>query len=275
MSRISHRFSELRAREERALIPFITGGDPGIFATDPLVLEMEAAGADIVEIGVPFSDPLADGKSNQAAYYRALERSVNIQDILDAVSRIRQVSQVPIVLMTYFNPLLSYGIEAFAREASRVGVDGVIVTDLTPEEAGPWISAARAKDLDTIFLLAPTSTQERIRLVCSVSSGFTYCVSRTGITGAQSTVPVELNELVAKIRKYTDNPIVIGFGISSRELVHEVCEFADGAVVGSALVDYIHARHRQDDFLPRVRAFVRDLKAGTRRATAASGLPDR
>lgn len=270
MSRISRRFSELKSRGEGALVPFITGGDPGILATDPLVLEMEAAGADVVEIGVPFSDPLADGRTNQAAFFRALQRCVNMQDILDAVHRIREMSQVPVVLMTYYNPVLHFGLERFAAEAARVGVDGVIVTDLTPEESGPWVTAARDHGLDTIFLLAPTSTDERIQRVVQVSSGFIYCVSRLGITGAQSSVPADLGELVGKIRKHADIPIVVGFGIANAEHVREVCRLADGAVVGSALVDYIQTVHRRDDFLPRVREFVGALKEGTRPTAAGS-----
>lgn len=263
MSRINHRFSEILARQGHALIPFITGGDPGIFATDPLVFELEAAGADLVEIGVPFSDPMADGKSNQAAYFRALQRGVGMQDVLDSVSRIRAASDIPIVLMSYYNPVLQYGLTDFAEEAARVGVDGVIMTDLTPEEAGPWKMAAQQNGIDTIFLLAPTSTDERIELVTKVSTGFIYCVSRTGVTGTQSSLPPELGELLTKIRNYTDKPIVVGFGVSTREHVQEVCRVADGAVVGSVLVDFIHAKHRQDDFLPKVREFVRELKEGT------------
>ncbi len=266
MTRISQRFSDLRSKGEHALIPFITGGDPGILATDPLILEMEAAGADIVEIGVPFSDPLADGKSNQAAYFRALERGVRPRDVLEAVARTRDVSNIPIVLMTYYNPIVRMGLEKFASEASEAGVDGVIVTDLTPEEAGPWIASARQAALDTIFLLAPTSTPERIKQVCEICTGFVYCVSRTGVTGSQASLPPELGDLVLKIRSATDKPIVVGFGISNRNHVEEVCRLADGAVVGSALVDFIHAKHQRDDFLPLVGGFVRDLKQGTKTA---------
>lgn len=231
---------------------------------------METAGADIVEIGIPFSDPLADGKTNQAAYNRALQRGVRPADVLAAVSRIRQISEVPIVLMTYYNPVLRYGLEQFAGDSASAGVDGVIVTDLTPEEAGPWKAAAEASGLDTIFLLAPTSTDERIRMVAALDSGFVYCVSRTGITGAQASVPADVGDLVRKIRNFTDNPVVVGFGISSQEQVREICRVADGAVVGSALVDFINAKHRQDDFLKRVRDYVRDLKEGTRLAAARS-----
>ncbi len=268
MNRISRRFSELKERDEGALVPFITGGDPGIFATDPLVLEMEAAGADIVEIGIPFSDPLADGPSNQAAYNRALLRGVTAADVLSAVARIRQVSDIPLVLMTYYNPVLHYGLDAFAEDAAAAGVDGVIVTDLTPEEAGVWKAVALKTGLDTVFLLAPTSTDERIQMVANLGSGFVYCVSRTGITGARAAVPPDLGELVGRIRRFTDNPVVVGFGISTQEQVREVCRVGDGAVVGSALVDFINSKHRQDDFLQRVRKFVQDLKGGTRRDMA-------
>lgn len=270
MSRISRRFSELRQRGEKALVPFIAGGDPGILATDPLILELEAAGADVVEVGVPFSDPLADGKSNQAAYYRALKRGVKVRDVLDAVARVRENSEIPIVLMSYYNPALHFGLEKFASAAKEAGVDGLIMTDLTPEESGPWISAARSVDLDTIFLLAPTSTDARIECAAELSTGFIYCVSRTGITGAQASVSPELGDLVGKIRKVTDKPIVVGFGISNRQHVETVCKVADGAVVGSALVDFINSKHRHDDFFPQVREFVSDLKAGTGALTAGS-----
>lgn len=268
VSRISRRFSELRERGEGALVPFITGGDPGILATDPLVLEMEAAGADIVEIGIPFSDPLADGPSNQAAYHRALLRGVTAADVLAAVARIRQVSDIPLVLMTYYNPVLHYGLDSFAEDAAAAGVDGVIVTDLTPEEAGAWKAAALKRELDTIFLLAPTSTDERIAMVANLGSGFVYCVSRIGITGARAAVPPDLGDLVGRIRRYTEKPVVVGFGISTQEQVREVCRVGDGAVVGSALVDFINSKHRQDDFLQRVREFVQDLKGGSRRDMA-------
>jgi tryptophan synthase alpha chain len=239
-------------------------GDPNLDATVDVVIALDLAGVDAIELGIPFSDPLADGPSIQAAGHRALEHGTRVSDVFAIVGRIRRESDIPIVLMTYFNPTLRYGIERFARDAADAGADGAIQTDLTPEEAGPWISAARGVGLDTVFLLAPTSTEERIGVVTQIGTGFIYCVSRTGVTGAREDVPSELREFVRRVKARTPLPVCVGFGISRPEHVRRIGEFADGAVVGSALVDLI-ARNAQNRALTEeVRRFATDLKAATR-----------
>lgn len=265
MSRIDKRFVQLRESGEGALVCFLTAGDPSLEVTKQLVLEMEKAGADIVEIGIPFSDPVADGPSIQAASMRALERGVNIPAVLGLVRSIREDSEIPIVLMTYYNPILHYGLSRFAGDAARSGVDGVITTDLSPDEAGAWKAAADDAGLNTIFLLAPTSTEPRIDLVARMGSGFIYCVSRTGVTGARPQMAEGVQELVDAIRAHTDLPVCVGFGISNPDHVREVCGYADGAVVGSALVDRISSDVRPEALLDDVRSLVSALKAGTKR----------
>lgn len=264
MSRIDECFARLRAAGEGALICFVTAGDPNIDITRDIVLELEQAGADIVELGIPFSDPIADGPSIQAASCRALEAGTNVIRVLDLVRSIRDESDLPIVLMTYYNPVLKYGLGRFASEAIASGADGVIVTDLIPEEAQEWKTAADTAGLSTIFLLAPTSTEQRIAEVSRLASGFIYCVSRTGVTGARQEMAQGVRDLVARIRTKTDKPVVVGFGVSSREHVQEVCEYADGAVVGSLLVDLIAEKAHSEALLPELRHVVSVLKSGTR-----------
>jgi tryptophan synthase alpha chain len=261
MSRISDRFAALRARREGGLVAFIAAGDPDLETTRALVLELERSGADVVELGVPFTDPLADGPSNQAAYDRGLRAGATLPAIYDLVRGIRQESQVPIVLMTYVNPIFRYGYERATREAAAAGVDGFIMVDLPPEEAEEWTPTARAGGLDTIFMLAPTSTEERIQAVGRLGRGFIYCVSRTGVTGARADLPADLPALLERVRRETDQPISVGFGISRPEQVREVLSRAEGVIVGSAIVNLI-ARHGRD-CLPEVAAFVRELKAAT------------
>jgi tryptophan synthase alpha chain len=228
------------------------------------VLALDEAGVDAIELGIPFSDPLADGPSIQAAAQRALANGVTVGQVFDTVRSIRQRSDIPIVLMTYFNPTLQYGVERFARDAAAAGVDGAIQTDLTPEEAGEWIAAARAAGLDTVFLLAPTSTDDRIQVVSELSTGFIYCVSRTGVTGARQDVPSELPALIARVRERTRTPVCVGFGISKPEHVRRIGEIADGAVVGSALVDVIARNGDSPALLEEVRAFAASLKEATK-----------
>jgi tryptophan synthase alpha chain len=264
MSRLGKRLEELRARGETALVCYVVAGDPNLERTAEIVLALDAAGVDAIELGIPFSDPLADGPSIQAASQRALANGVTVGQVFEAVRAIRQRSDIPIVLMTYFNPTLQYGVERFAQDAAAAGVDGAIQTDLTPEEAGEWIAAARAAGLDTVFLLAPTSTDDRIRVVSELSTGFIYCVSRTGVTGARQDVPSELPALIARVRERTHTPVCVGFGVSKPEHVRRIGEIADGAVVGSALVDTI-ARHGDSPaLLEEVRAFAASLKAATK-----------
>lgn len=264
MSRVEERFQELKKRNEKALVCFLTAGDPDIETSEALVLEVVAAGADIIEIGIPFSDPLADGPSIQESTKRALGAGMNPHKALDLVRSIRNKTDVPIVLMTYFNPVQKIGMSVFAGEAAMAGADGVILTDLPPDEAGDWKFAAEQSGLDTVFLLAPTSTEERVKKVADIGSGFIYCVSRTGVTGARAELSADVNDLVAKVRKFTDKPVAVGFGVSGPDQVREICKSADGAVVGSALVDIIASKRGQDDLIPEVRSFVTSLKEATR-----------
>jgi len=263
LNRIEKRFQELRSRGDKALVCFLTCGDPDFGTTANLVGEIAACGADIVELGVPFSDPLADGPSIQAASFRALEHGATVRGVFDNLREIRLGGcEVPIVLMTYFNPVQKYGLERFATDAAGAGADGVIITDLPPEEAADWKPAAEKAGLATIFLLAPTSTKERIELAAKLGSGFVYCVSRTGVTGARNDMPAELEKLVKTIKAASPLPVVIGFGVSKPEHVSFVTRFADGAVVGSALVNVIADHIEADDLVEKAGEFVKSLKAG-------------
>lgn len=263
MNRIDRVFSELRARGEKALVCFLTSGDPDFTTTERLVDRIAESGADIVELGVPFSDPLADGPSIQASSFRALQTGATVSGVLRNVASIRNRCDVPVVLMTYFNPVQKYGLERFASDAAKAGADGVIITDLPFEEAGDWKRAADAANLATIQLIAPTSTKDRIELGAKMASGFIYCVSRTGVTGARSEVPAELRALVDTIRRASDLPVAVGFGISSPEHVRHVTAFADGAVVGSALVNVVADSGSPDEAVERAGEFVARLKEGT------------
>lgn len=263
MSRISDRFADLRTRGEGALVAFIAAGDPDLETTRALVLEMERGGADIVELGVPFTDPLADGPSNQAAYERGLRAGATLPKVFDLVREIRRESEVPLLLMTYVNPIFRYGFERTTRDARAAGLDGFLMVDLPPEESDEWAGACRACDLDTIFMLAPTSTDERIRIVGRLARGFIYCVSRTGVTGARADLPSDLPALLDRVRAESELPISVGFGISRPDQVREVLTNAEGVIVGSAIVNRIAERGR--DSVADVGAFIRDLKAATRK----------
>jgi len=262
MNRIDRCFAELKARGDKALVAFITSGDPSFAATEAIVEEIARCGADIIELGVPFSDPLADGPSIQASSFRALEAGATVRGVLDNVRTIRTQCDAPIVLMSYFNPVQKYGLARFATDAADAGADGVIMTDLPPEESAEWKKAADEAKLATIFLLAPTSTKDRIGLTAKLSSGFIYCVSRTGVTGARSDMPAELKALVDTIKEASDLPVVVGFGISKPEHVSFVTQIADGAVVGSALVNIVAEHAGKDDLAQSAGEFVKRLKAG-------------
>lgn len=267
MSRISERLGALRRRGEGALVVFITAGDPDLHVTEDLIVALAEAGVDTVEIGIPFSDPLADGSTIQASTFRALQRGVTPTGTMEMIARVRARTEVPLVIMTYFNPVWQMGIEHFARQAANAGVDGVIMTDMPPDEAGEWHAAARQHGLDTIFLVAPTSTPARMRLVAQMSSGFVYCVSRTGVTGAREDLPEEIPQMLEAMRRLTDLPLCVGFGISRPEHVRAVCRFAEGAVVGSAVVSLIEreAAKGEEALLASVGRFVRELKEATLR----------
>jgi tryptophan synthase alpha chain len=267
--KIAARFAALKAKDEGALIPFIVAGDPDLAATVRIMAALARAGADVIELGVPFSDPLADGPVNQAAYDRALRAGATVERVLDAVARFRADFETPVVLMTYSNPIAQYGWERFAASAAKAGVAGVLLTDLPPEEAEPWLTPAHAAGLDTIFLLAPTSPDARIALVSKLATGYVYCVSRLGVTGARDEVAPEARILVERVRTVATRagapvlPVVVGFGIARPEQVRAVCEFADGAVVGSALVSLIGENITQSDLEPAVVRFASALKAAT------------
>ena len=262
MNRIDSKFLELKNAKKKAFIPYITAGDPDLDTTRRLVLELEKSGADIIEVGVPFSDPIADGPVIQRASERALKNGTSISDCLLLVNNIREVSDVPIVLFTYFNPLLSLCAAGLGNRLAAAGVDGVLVTDLVPEEADQYLDEMRSAEVDTIFLTAPTSTDERLKRIADSCRGFVYAVSRTGVTGIRQSLTEAAADLVGRLRKFTDLPVALGFGISTREHVDEVWRFADAAVIGSRLVAEIESSSGPDDVVSRAAALTRDLVSG-------------
>jgi tryptophan synthase alpha chain len=263
-TRISKRFAELRATGELGIVAYITAGDPSLDATHKFVLALAEAGTDIIELGVPFSDPLADGPTIQRASERALKSGATLAGVLDLVRRIRQSSQVPLVLFSYYNPILQMGLEKFAATAAQAGADGVLATDLTPEESEDYRRILQGHNLDTIFLAAPTSSDERLRIISAATSGFLYIVSRTGVTGAKDSLPDELPSLLRRARQFTDLPIAVGFGISLPGHVSVLGGLADAAVVGSALVSEIENASTPDAAIAALRDRVRKLKEAAR-----------
>jgi tryptophan synthase alpha chain len=263
-TRISKRFAKLRASGELGIVAYITAGDPSLDATHKFVLALEEAGADVIELGVPFSDPLADGPTIQRASERALKASASLQGVLGVVRRIRESSQVPLVLFTYFNPVLQMGLEKFAAAAAQAGADGVLVTDLTPEESEDYRRILHAQKLDTIFLAAPTSTDERLQKISNASSGFLYVISRTGVTGAKDALPDDLPGLLRRVRNFTQLPVAVGFGISLPGHVSVLGGLADAAVVGSALVSEIENATSVEAAATALADRVRSLKEAAR-----------
>ena len=259
-SRISQRFAELRRTGEMGLVAYITAGDPSLAATETFVLALADAGADVIELGVPFSDPVADGPVIQRASERALKNGTTLADVLALVKKLREKTQVPLVLFSYFNPVLQMGLERFADAAKAAGADGVLITDLTPEEADEYRAAMSSRSLDTIFLAAPTSTDERLALIARATTGFLYLISRTGVTGAKDQLADELPALARRVRRFTDLPIAIGFGISLPGHVSLLGGLADAAVVGSALVDEIERASTVDAAAEALAARVKSLK---------------
>ena len=245
-TRISKRFATLRESGELGIVAYITAGDPTLAATHKFVLALAEAGADVIELGVPFSDPLADGPTIQRASERALKSGTTLAGVLDLVRQIRQSSEAPLVLFSYYNPVLQMGLEKFAAAASSTGADGVLITDLTPEESDDHRRILAAHHLDTIFLGAPTSTDERLAKIAAASSGFLYLISRTGVTGAKDALPDDLPTLLRRARKATQLPIAVGFGISLPGHVSVLGGLADAAVVGSALVSEIESATAHD-----------------------------
>jgi tryptophan synthase alpha chain len=264
-TRISKRFARLRVAGELGIVAYITAGDPSLDATHEFVLALTDAGADVIELGVPFSDPLADGPTIQRASERALKAGASLAGVLELVRKIRQTSQVPLVLFTYFNPVLQMGLEQFAAAAAQAGADGALVTDLTPEESEDYRRIVHAHNLDTIFLAAPTSDDDRLRKISACSSGFLYLISRTGVTGAKDSLPDDLPGLLRRVRHFTELPIAVGFGISLPGHVSVLGGLADAAVVGSALVSEIERASSVEAACTALRERVAVLKEAGRR----------
>jgi tryptophan synthase alpha chain len=263
MSRIKNTFNRLKKKNETALIPYIMAGDPDLATTKTLILEMEKAGCDIIELGAPFSDPLADGPVIQKAALRSLANRTSVSDVLGLVADVRKTSAIPLILMTYYNLIFKYGEERFVHDAVAAGLDGLILPDLPPEEAGTLMPLAKKAGLDTIFLLAPTSTDDRIELVSKVTQGFLYYVSLTGVTGSQLAVQNSIKDALHGIKSVTDKPVAVGFGISSPDQAAQVAMWgADGVIVGSAIVRVIEENIGSADLVSRVVDFVKALKQG-------------
>jgi len=263
-TRITRRFDELRRAGELGLVAYLTAGDPTLAATERLVVAAAEAGADVVELGVPFSDPIADGPTIQRASERALRGGTTLLGVLGVVKKLRQKTEVPLVLFSYFNPVLQMGVETFADSAAAAGADGVLITDLTVEEAGEYRPAVAARGLDTVFLAAPTSTDARLRRIAESSTGFLYLISRTGVTGTRELLPEDLPALIRRARGVTSLPIAVGFGISLPGHVSILGGLADAAVVGSALVEEIEHAKSADQAAAAVGERVRSLKQAAR-----------
>jgi tryptophan synthase alpha chain len=268
MTRIARLFERLRREGRPGLIAYLTAGDPNPQMTASLVAALERGGADLIELGVPFSDPIADGPVIQRASDRALKTGVNLCRVLEIAAEIRQRSEIPLLLFTYMNPVMRYGIENLARQAREAGIDGCLLTDLSVEEAEKYIDTMRAHDLDTVFLAAPTSTERRLQLVAKYSSGFVYLVSRTGVTGEQTSVSAAISPLIQRMRRVTDLPLAVGFGIAKPDHAREVGEVADAVVVGSAIVRLIENGGQDSAIARNLEAFARELTAALPRRTA-------
>ena len=259
MSAIAERFASLKERGETAFIPYVTAGDPDLETTKAIVVEMARRGADVIELGIPFSDPLADGPTIQASSQRALDKGATLEGIFGCAENIRKETDVPIIIFSYYNPVHRYGLEAFVNRCVDVGVDGALVTDLPPEEAGIYGELMSAAGLDTVFLLAPTSRDERIKLVADATTGFVYYVSRAGVTGEQTSLSDTLAPMVKKIKEFTNKPVAVGFGISDPQQAQEVARHADAVVVGSAIVRRIAEKGGDPDLASQIGDFVADL----------------
>lgn len=259
MSRIREKFASLRGRS--ALVPFITAGFPEVELIEELVLEMEQAGADLIELGVPFSDPLADGPVIQRASALALKNGVTLHLVLEMVQDIREKSQIPILLMGYFNPILRWGVGEFLEAAREAGVDGLIIPDLPPEEAEELMARSAQVGMSLVFLIAPTTPPQRIKFIDRCSTDFSYCVSLTGVTGPREILPPEIHHFLRRVRQNTEKPFVVGFGISKPEHVEQLAPHADGVVVGSALIRQIEDCDSMEEVVTRAGQFIKWLKS--------------
>ena len=245
--------------KRKALIAYLTAGDPAPERTPSLIAALERGGVDLIELGVPFSDPIADGPVIQRGADRALKAGTNVRKVLEIARKVRETSQIPLLLFTYLNPVMRYGLDALARDAKAAGIDGCLLTDLSVEEAEPYVTAMRAADLDTVFLAAPTSTPARLKLVAQYSTGFVYLVSRTGVTGERTSLSDSLAPLIKDMRGITKLPLAAGFGISTPEQASAVAKMADGVVVGSAFVRIIE---ESGNIEKRLEDFARELREG-------------
>ncbi len=259
MTRIAKMFERVKSEKRAALITYLTAGDPTPQRTASLVRALERGGADLIELGVPFSDPIADGPVIQRGSDRALAAGTSVRKVLEIAAEIRKQSEIPLLLFSYMNPLLRYGFDALARDAKAVGIDGVLLTDLSVEEAAGHVPVLRSAGLDTVFLAAPTSTPERMALVAEYSSGFVYLVSRTGVTGEQTKVSDAVVPLTRAMRSYTTLPLAVGFGISTPEQARQVAQLADGVVVGSAVVRVVEQNLASDDIESKLEALAAGL----------------
>jgi len=259
LGRIEKAFTHLKQQGRKGFIPFITAGDPDLSTTEQILIELARAGATLIELGVPFSDPMADGPVIQRASERALKNSFGLGGLFDMIARARKQIDTPIILFSYFNPLLQFGLKSLAERARNCGLDGVLVTDLIPEESAEFEAELRANNLEMIFLVAPTSTDERLKIVAEHAGGFVYAVSRAGVTGTRETVSAEAEKLVTRMRRFTSLPIAVGFGISNVEQVRDVQRYADAVVVGSAIVAEMERLDGAADLAQQIGEFARAL----------------
>ncbi len=266
MNRIHAAFAGAQDQNRGALIIYLTAGAPSLAATADIAVELAERGADLIELGLPFSDSLADGPVIQGAANQAIASGTTPDGVLECAGRIRARCDVPLVLMTAYNPVYCFQPPVFAREAAAQGVDGVLISDLPPSEAGDWAALAAENALGTVFLVAPTTPRDRVALIAELCTGFVYCVSVTGVTGAREELPPDLPEVMARVRAATDRPVAVGFGISKPEQVQAVCGLADGAIVGSAVVQRITDLSEDPALVTKIGDFVADLARGTRRS---------
>ena len=258
---IEKRFSELNFHGHKAFIAYITAGDPSIESTIRLVKEFESNGVDIIELGIPFSDPIADGPVNQEAAIRALKNNINLGQIFDALRTIRKESQIPIIFFSYLNSILSYGMERFVNDAKDAGLNGALILDLPPEEAGDYKRLMDERDLDTIFLVSPITPPERIEIITRYASGFVYYVSQMGVTGERERISKSIASRVKEIQGHTNIPVAVGFGVSTPEQVREISKYADGVIVGSSIVKKIGEKGTQPGFEKEIGRYVKTLTA--------------
>jgi len=263
MNRIDKLFRRLKKQRKKAFIVYVTAGYPSMPATEKLLPVLEKSGADLVELGIPFSDPLADGPTIQRSSHEALLKGATVSAILKMVRRAREKVTLPLVFMTYYNPILKYGLKKFIIDSKKAGVDGVIVPDLPPDEAGPFISFAKGMSFDTIFLAAPTSTRKRLEKIAKKSTGFIYYVSLTGVTGARKRLPKDIVSHVRELKKITQKPVCVGFGISTPIQARRISRLADGIIVGSALIKVVEKSGRGDIY-KKAKAYVRRMAKAVR-----------